>query len=860
VSLARLIETSCELIPPESNAKVVVQSIFLPYIASHEAERNVVNNILKTLKILLKNRKHASAMIGPLVRSVSANGNEILETNPVRQALFDALQREIEVSCDTLVSALQAAKSIDGNSRHSDALDINLQKVQLFIHCSLKKPEQKLPGLRLLLALLQRHPSTAPSLVKLLILEDMHSLHKKLHCMKCGFRGSCNFLNLFHSAGPHASSITISFALRCLGDLLHALPLNIWLKRDKRSAKVQSTTFQNQLMCALEAIICAAICVKIDEQTVESFSYMLTIVLKKIPFEFIDTDIGSSLLVDKLVLYIFDNRQEVKHQKIMANVFIECLGGQWTPQGQLTCMSIPVKHWLNGEKENELANHLLDSAKEDSIFATDSSLQLLKAIIRVQPYFILCNEARWYRFRSIVQSLLNNVTNQIEGVQLIKSLLRGRKDYYASELLLTGELQAFFMPSLEMSLLHGNVSTKCITCSAYGFLLPSDWMTLFSREPSLSARHVRNILFLCTSQPSSLKLRSESCKAVGDVCSAMIQGIDDATVLDYVLLKEVLHVMLQASNDFSGNVRSMALFTVGNLFQSLFSVNNVSNGLDEQGLFAVAEKCLDLIQSDIDEKVACNAIRSVGHALNLMLRDDYREMFNQSTFYVADFLHRVIQALVSVIDLALMLELESDFKRQMTWKQRSGTKKKGRGACNSLVILLKSNLLKEIQFQQLLPEPFECLIRCIRHVSIINEKLALSASAALRAIDVPTLSRLFGSSDDRLGVLALASCCNFLFSDNDKVAMTKTKTELQSLLLHLLGSVKTADAVFLVQTLSMDELVELYQCMVDSGVPAHVFGCFALAFQTISSSLVDVDVEQRFFTQAVRLDECEEEL
>lgn len=157
-----------------------------------------------------------------------------------------------------------------------------------------------------------------------------------------------------------------------------------------------------------------------------------------------------------------------------------------------------------------------------------------------------------------------------------------------------------------------------------------------------------------------------------------------------------------------------------------------------------ASTCTDLSQ------VSGNAIRSVGH-WGYMLSDSKT---NPEDKY--PLLRLIIDALSTKLRATLSLA-SPETKGNLSWKQRSIAKKHGWGACHSLAHILKKGaaLGNEI-LQVALSEAVKQLLSCVEHISLLNEKVTVSAMAALRELQPLSLSELGGKT----GLIgeALATC------------------------------------------------------------------------------------------------------
>lgn len=156
-------------------------------------------------------------------------------------------------------------------------------------------------------------------------------------------------------------------------------------------------------------------------------------------------------------------------------------------------------------------------------------------------------------------------------------------------------------------------------------------------------------------------------------------------------------------------------------------------------------------------QVSGNSIRSAGHWGYLLARTDQGNMTPEAT--------RILGTIVDDLSCKLSNTLESlsnGKKETLTWKQRSAAKKHGWGACHSLACIFKGlSVLDNSVLSSSCSEGVRQLILCMEKFYFLNEKITLSAMAALCDLDTQHLAELTGKS----GILgeAVATCINRLY-------------------------------------------------------------------------------------------------
>jgi hypothetical protein len=943
-SLARMVTACVGTLPPaEQVAREVVHDIFLLFLLHDSSDLSVVPiatprqhqqqhqqhvkvqlAVVGALHSLLKDSKHASAIMAPLVNDVTADGAEDQVANPIRRGMFQALQQQLlqwtttsdasnssldtrltEQTCECLAKALKEAKRIDGTKHHAGIAetDVDATVLRQFLSHTLimtgvvastattgtlatTTPQpaaatnsrlQRL-ALELLLSLLQRHPESASTLATLLLLTNDTTTtvpaalvgYRNCVCSRrCGYHsGTLPLLQLVHngSTDPRESIL----AIECTAGLVHGLPLTLWLRDDRRVLQSPST-FRQQVSQSLVTVIGITRCslVRADDRVMEALLHLARVILLEIPYSNDNKeDIQKSALdlVELIAIVLFvDSARSVKVRDSLNELLVECMGGRVTPQGHLTTMVAPVKSWLDSFRGKTFIKEMLTAARQEESLVVNNPTKVLRALLRTSPQAMLGDEASWNNFRQCIQTQVKSPIpgKQIAGLELVEAMLRGRKDFGADSSwhVDSSALVSYVAPILQTAIIRGNSSCKCVTVASYGSLLGCDWSALSGDEGGCLA-HVCSILLLCDkASKSSAKVRSEACKAVGDICAHYLptnflplQSKSEARLF----CDRVGQVVTEMQADTAASVRSMALFAAGNLVQSL-RADSIPIMLDMATLSRLVLKvrgCMD----DPDDKVTANAIRSVAHATCLMLRGDYHLALKGTGVEPEVFLSDVLNALAERVRLSLLLARGGE--SQKSWKQRSAVKKHGWGAANSLATLFSDLGVVSEDMVKVYQKVVATLVECVEALSIVHEKVAISCMAALCSLKPRSFSRISG----RQGLVGrtVIACLVHYVDRESRDTNKKVARELDLLLLHLLQSSSIADASLVLESerISACHLDFLYQWMAEKECSTHVFDCFAIAMLKPGVN-VDVQLEQGFASRSVcqgQMDNLGEEL
>ena len=326
-----------------------------------------------------------------------------------------------------------------------------------------------------------------------------------------------------------------------------------------------------------------------------------------------------------------------------------------------------------------------------------------------------------------------------------------------------------------------STAQRCAACAAYGCLLPSDWTILAAAAATgqTGRCHLSLVLSLCTKNNAVAKVRTQSFKTLGDIYATVLPGCY------FELENAALRTLLQGMEDTVSSVRCMALFASGNLAQSLNLLDQLPDGLDV-GLFSAVAKTSFERLDDRDQKVAANASRSTAYFACITLREDFRTTLEAATasggdFHVSNFLEQVLQSYVVRLRDLLSLARGNDAS-QLSWKQRSGIKKQGRAACNSLGLLFQRHAAETMNAT----DAVACLLDCVEHWRSLEEKTRMAACAALRSLDPQSLSRCVGRGDTTIARSILTCCALACWGSGSRPDSKDLIREFSLLLCHLL--------------------------------------------------------------------------
>jgi hypothetical protein len=370
---------------------------------------------------------------------------------------------------------------------------------------------------------------------------------------------------------------------------------------------------------------------------------------------------------------------------------------------------------------------------------------------------------------------------------------------------------------------------------------------------------MRSIFDICRDSTANAKVRAEAFKSLGEMCTQIFREPSFSVEEMTSVCSEVVSVLSPGCFDSDASVRGMALNASGNLFQALCQPSLPLAMIDIHVLFGFTRQTLECMKaSDDSPALVGNAIRTVSHAVGLLLYYEstcsHERVLKRSDW--TPLLIQVLASLTKKVDAVLSLLAEQE-RSVLTWKQRSTIKKHAWGACNTLSsIFAHESIFEDDELKHTCDVAVAALFKCVLNAKQINEKVACRASAALRCVPSTLLSS-GRQANDIPGCIIV--CLSVLFGTGLK-SIDKLSQELDLLLFHLLQSPSIGDiaSVLASDAISRADIVALYEWMVVKSCSSRSFGIVSLAMQ-MPGVVVDVEIEQRFASRALVLQETTDE-
>lgn len=774
--------------------------------------------------------------------------------------------------------------------------------------------------LRLLSSLARAYPKAMAGQWAFFLEETMLAydpLSSPLKSASSGLTASSPLLVTFIQSGDSKGKVAAMEAGRAL---ICALPLKLWFglgsRRDGRRTFTGTTSLASrvakalgQLLAALKsAVLVSTEQISSDEIVIEACT-IVEVVIQTEPFLY-DATLALALtdLLDTLRMLIIKQLSKSPSRDTVAVViiraFVKGTGGTINPKGDLIPLSKPVEEWLSRAENRKFLFRLFsmlvkplddmlpssgcgDGNNEDDNFLFTSNVSireeagtLLMLVLRMAPSILGFgdDDSGWtpHVFSSAVQSLLGDIDPKRRqlGLQFVRHYVQGRNDF------LSEEISPFVCEAFGSVLLRAlgdtNAGIRSSSAATYGLFLHSDWAILLEK----SSDHFHHLLQMCVGKDtsrtnkiyageSSAGVRSEACKAIGNMCSECCRGssgnstfsgsgsdLDDREEtplhidgLDQIVCN-VLDTVTIAVDDKNAGVRGMALFCIGNLSLSLQTAAGVmSEGVASNSSLPIlctsVHKCLE----DKNDKVVGNAIRTSGHLLSLL-----RSSGDEGSIHMSDALYRcTVVTLTQKLNLAL--DIAEGKATNMSWKQRSIAKKHSWGSCHTLGVLLPCASSEKEPNRKLFLAAISQMIRCIQLARTLSEKVTAAAAAALKQTPMDMWREFSGVTTTIAD--GLVACLIVVYEEAKGVRAKRLsppiRNDVQDLLNLFLAISSADDAIssFSNDAISPGILDFLYSWMVDKGSKSSSFDSIATALTSnVRVGEFEVSIEQRFSSRA----------
>eukprot|EP00934_Nitzschia_sp_Nitz4_P004051 Nitzschia sp. Nitz4//scaffold122_size67431//53195//56308//NITZ4_006094-RA/size67431-augustus-gene-0.59-mRNA-1//-1//CDS//3329534430//4041//frame0 len=889
LSLTSLVTSQASVLSAEQTSRTFLGPIALQALQDSLLPPDIKQQLCELFLFLLPKTPYSSALLAPLVQDVSEDGKESTLVNPNRRLLFHALQgvlldstvptiaaivkQDVDVAttqlrtsaCMTLAKAVDALK-MHHESSHPFPQDLfDLPKLDAFLLGTMHHLSSPLflPTITLFRSLLRSFPKATTRLAARLLDPYPGSqtplTSPSCPCCSVPFATPPDFVTLLH-ASLSLPLLEVSLAaLDTLTDLLQVLPWALWLRRP--NAKLAPTAFYRKVHGFLQSMLHVAKCMAMqlaqsNKPCPSSFVAYFQSIFLSIPWSQTADELllrDSKDLWGNLACLSLDTQASSnKTLTLITDMLVVTTGGKVTPNGTLSCLTLPGRKWMSSDASRPFILKILSS-----LALNGTSFRLFCALVRTRPQTAVDN---WDNVARIVRDFGSgqDVSRRKFAIGMLESIMLGWRDF---SLEVSDEsLKATHEPTkLAFDILHNTLYDEQTAIllqqlNIYVSLSQEDWA--YARVTGIVSNHVSRWLALCSDRRG--KVRSAACKATGEFCSRYLTSevllAATRNDVDVALIPHICSTMIQViSSDKNAPVRAMALFTLGNLAVSMneFKVHDIVN--DEQS-FQIVDVILHSMDDDND-KVVANAIRSSGHWGGIMAQKE--GSVDGADDRVVRTIHLLSKRLVQTVALSSL-----EKRAGLTWKERSSAKKHGWGCCNAMGTILGFAQGRVLEVLSLRDATFGSMVQlteCFKiHVSL-TEKVVISVMAALRSLGPLILGRLV----EKTGLIGedIAICACLLHSSlshdtRSRENNTKLVDEANKLFSYLLETATISDVVSAMKSedFTKEVLEYVYTWMIGNQIESRAFELFALALQRQDLPLSEhVSMEQNFASRAAML-------
>jgi hypothetical protein len=698
----------------------------------------------------------------------------------------------------------------------------------------------KLSILRLIQVLVKQFSEASSRIGSLVLLPRLDAMQSP----KVNSTKSCNIqlhtLSYWLSTWYHGSvqldaslDVMLADSTICL---LENAPLLLWFRKSGRTARSTINSFHDRIhsgMCSL---------IRICTYRLQRYHYNPTVIgvgisiLLRVPFENDDKLANEAVALVNALICLW-RREEVDNAAQLGKALTKVMGGQLTPQGNLTTMSIPLRAWLRTGKGKTLVRNILTGSKPSK---GKEEADFLQSVTRTLPVVILNKDDTIWRDYVRFVDVWDQFSSR-RAAELVQSLLQGRNNFNIDTgVECTSDLLQDVVPRLRAWVVSSETGTRIAALTCYSLLDTPVWKELIV---SGSLQRDLNLIYTSMRQEDGIgqKIRSEACKILGEVSTNLIPVIKETGDLATPLVQQICQQFVACLDDTSDNVVSMAVFGLGNLAQALIFVD--MGVLPVESRYLLSAAVVSKLDAG-DPKIASNAVRAAAWMICLLGR--FRKEEDEQLFH--DTLDKCLECISARIEQVQALERGE--LSHFSWKQRSTVKKLGWGACNALTIIFSKVKVSSADFwmeRQRVVDCVKLLYICLENLPSANEKLVVTAMTALRSLDAKTLYQVI---EDKANVItSFCILIGHLCSVADGRKESKLEREMGMTLAHLLDACTINDIRHVLEYCQINNYIGgLYEWAKEQALSADMWGKLALAAQQCTT--LDVYWEQHFVNYA----------
>ena len=563
-------ESFLDALNAETVAQKIVMSMFLPCLEYIDNGSNtdipvfrqkggfsgIKCVIVETINALLKNQKHSSAMIAPLVIDISSEGDEKLRTNPIKVKLICVLQTllfrtNFKSEADVVTKLAQCLNTlIDADISLSNKNIYNESKINMRSMKSLNV----IGMLRHIYEILQKSRRQYEEHCLVATLSLLAKLAKAFPQETSSqwhlFLSEANWNAL---ATSFTSPVPVEFVYNRYSDqiricainsiicIVESIPLRLWMGRLSKSNRTHKMSARyigdriSSVLATLMDVFTYEISKGLTEEVLDVVLTFVELALRKIPFENNEKVCLSAAL--RLVNACFRlHWDEVKHtistkDKRIVETIVNLYAGVESKQGHIIPIPLPVMLWLDRYP-------FYVQAIEDSVLTDDFSVsnlmdrfELLGALYRAAPWLV--DSRRFMDLFSCNMTSLE-VSRTRQGImKVLVKLLLGRKRNMNS--LRVQQKNWNFILNQVFPILHdilndhrADVDIAMLCIQSFGLLEGPELVNMLNVQ--VQPEHIESLLCWCsiqkvndknTTKKNKTKIIATTLTALGDIIATL---------------------------------------------------------------------------------------------------------------------------------------------------------------------------------------------------------------------------------------------------------------------------------------------------------------------------------------------------
>ena len=479
-------------------------------------------------------------------------------------------------SCQCLTTILENMNSLNGKQNPQNRIDLsdqiqiaNIYKwVQNTLQCEIDGRSSKgyslwWYSLDLLKTVVRLHPKVCAQYWSLFLPQE--TSYSPTRTVKGSTTATVNLVSIMSLQNEVSSLFSEEkvVATLCCKEILEALPLHLWSQSGYLAGRIESSLIQ--VIRATTNHLSAQ-----SPQMEREATYSLAVtIFTSIPYEkYVKLKEPAIDLIDQMGKnYSTYGLHGGLGLEAVVQALTDCMGGQETPNGEITLLPLPTFEWLNRPLSALFVSHIFNKMTEISSHEviekgvqTKMQMNLFVRVIRSATWILVGDLSRLDALVDLTRLLLKSEENvlKIIGAALLSAFITGRK---ASAKRIDGDFPLTVYAYLDTVLTVRDSKVRCSSLNTLSLLEFNIWKLLLVSERN-PLRLVLPMALEYSGDPDA-KVRSEACKALGNIMTVFMHGNSSlalgSSIRDILHqnIEETIQVAASAMEDSDSQVRSM---------------------------------------------------------------------------------------------------------------------------------------------------------------------------------------------------------------------------------------------------------------------------------------------------------------